>query len=106
MKSEDRIIELLAEYMKLGDQLKDSADRTERSIEVMSRALAANDVKFNGMNEKFNSMNEKFNHEIKQLHEHDIRLREDQNRMREEQAVLLRELVSISKRVAVVEEKR
>lgn len=46
MKLEERIIELLAEYLKKGDLLTDRADRTDRSIEVMSRAIAANDVKF------------------------------------------------------------
>jgi sensor histidine kinase YesM len=81
----------MAGYLKKGDQLLERSDRTERGIEIMSRAMAANDVKFNAMNEKFNQ-------EIKQL-------REDQNRMREEQGVVLKELVSVSKRVAVVEDK-
>jgi agmatine/peptidylarginine deiminase len=94
MKSEERITELLAEYLLKADQLIDSMDRTDHSVDIMSRAIAANDIKFIAQNEKFNSMNEKFNvvnQEIKQL--------------REEQGVMLRELVSLSKRVAVVEEK-
>lgn len=87
MNLEERIIELLAEYLKKGDQLSDRADRTERGIEIMSRALAENDVKFNVMNEKFNVVSQ----EIKQL--------------REDQGIVLKELISLSKRVAVVEEK-
>jgi uncharacterized coiled-coil protein SlyX len=112
MNLEERIIELLAEYLKKGDQLTDRADRTERGIEIMSRALAENDVKFNVMNEKFNEMNEKFNATNEKMNEkfnvvsQEIKqLREDQNSMREEQSVLLKELISLSKRVAVVEEK-
>ena len=87
MNLEERIIELLAEYLKKSDQLSDRADRTERGIEIMSRALAENDVKFNAMNEKFNVVSQ----EIKQL--------------REDQGIVLKELISLSKRVAVVEEK-
>ena len=87
MKSEERIIELLADYLKRADQLLDRMDRTERGIEIMSKAIAEDSVKFN-----------KVFGEIKQL-------REDQNRMREEQGIMLKELVSLSKRVAVVEEK-
>jgi hypothetical protein len=112
MKAEERITELLAECLLKADQLIDRMDRTDHSVEIMSRAIAVNDIKFVAQNEKFNSMNEKFNvvnQEIKQLSE-------DQNRMREEQGVLfnksnddikqlLKELVSLSKRVAVVEEK-
>lgn len=123
MNLEEKIIELLAEYRKKGDQLTDRADRTERGIEIMSRALAENDVKFNVMNEKFNAMNEKFNAANEKMNEkfnatnekmnekfnvvnQEIKqLREDQNSMREEQGVLLKELISLSKRVAVVEEK-
>lgn len=87
MKSEERIIELLADYLKKADQLLDRMDRTERGIEIMSKAIAEDSVKFN-----------KVFGEIKQL-------REDQNRMREEQGIMLKELVSLSKRVAIVEEK-
>jgi hypothetical protein len=46
---------------------------------------------FNTMNEKFGTVSEKFNKEIKLL--------------REDQGVMLKELISLSKRVAVVEEK-
>lgn len=80
MKSEERIIELLADYLKKADQLLDRMDHTERGIEIMSKAIAEDSVKFN-----------KVFGEIKQL--------------REEQGIMLKELVSLSKRVAVVEEK-
>jgi hypothetical protein len=105
MKSEERITELIAEYIRKSDQLLDRMEQTDKqteqtnkNIDIMSRAMAANDIKFNVVSQ-----------EIKQL-------REDQNKMREEQGVmfnksnddikqLLKELVSLSKRVAVVEEK-
>ncbi|MFM7428682.1 MAG: hypothetical protein ACKO1F_02155, partial [Flammeovirgaceae bacterium] len=61
MKSEERIIELLAEYLKKTDQLLDRMDRTDKSVEIMSRALAEDSIKFNQMNGKFNEMNQKFN---------------------------------------------
>jgi hypothetical protein len=116
MKSEDRIVELMAEYLRKSDQLLDRMEHTDkhteqtnRNIDMMSRAMAVNDIKFNVMNEKFNE-------EIKQLRQDHNSLREDQNKMREEQGVifnksnddikqLLKELISLSKRVAVVEEK-
>jgi aspartokinase len=98
MKSEERIVELMAEYLRKSDQLLDRMDHTDkhteqtnRNIDMMSRAMAENDVKFNAMNEKFNE-------EVKQLHK-------EHNRLREEQGVMLKELVSLSKRIGVVEEK-
>ncbi len=94
MKSEERIAELMAEYLRKSDQLLDRMENTDkhteqtnRNIDMMSRAMAENDVKFNVVSQ-----------EIKQL-------REYQNKMREEQGVLLKELVPLSKRVGVVEEK-
>jgi hypothetical protein len=50
MKSEERIIELLAECLKKTDQLLDRMDRTDKSVEIMSRALAEDSIKFNQMN--------------------------------------------------------
>jgi hypothetical protein len=87
MKLEDRIVELLAEYLKKSDQLLERMDRTDNGIGIMSRAIAEHSIKFNKTSE-----------DIKQL-------REEQNRMREEQGIMLKELISLSKRVAVVEEK-
>jgi uncharacterized membrane protein len=85
MKSDDRIIELLAEYLKKTDQLLDRMDRTDKSVEIMSRALAEDSIKFNQMNEKFNLMNEKFD-----IVNQDIK-------------TMLGELISLSKRVSVLE---
>jgi hypothetical protein len=99
MKSEERITELLAEYLLKADQLIDRMDRTDHSVEIMSRAIAANDIKFIAQNEKFNLMNEKFNEKFNVVNQEIKQLREDQG-------VMLRELVSLSKRVAVVEEKQ
>jgi uncharacterized coiled-coil DUF342 family protein len=80
MKSEDRIIELLAEYLKKTDQLFDRMDHTDRNIDIMSKAILEHSVKF-----------DKVNDEIKHL--------------REDQGVMLRELLSLSKRVSIVEGK-
>jgi hypothetical protein len=80
MKSEDKIIELLALYLKRTDQVLDGMDRTERSVDIMSRAVVDHSVKFNTVNE-----------EIKHL--------------REEQGVMLKEFLSISKRVSSIEER-
>ena len=98
MKSEERIAELLAEYLKKADQLLDrmehtekNAEQTNRNVDMMSRAVAEHSIKFNVVSDQ-----------IKQL-------REDQgimfNKSNEDIKLLLKELVSLSKRVAVVEEK-
>ncbi len=112
MKSEERIIELLADYLKKADQLLDRMDRTERGIDIMSRAIADNNVKFNLMNEKFNAEmkqlredQNRLSQDQNRLSQDQNRLREEHNRMREEQGIMLKELVSLSKRVTVVEEK-
>jgi septal ring factor EnvC (AmiA/AmiB activator) len=87
VKSEERIIELLADYLKKGDQLLDRMDRsdknveqTNKNVEIMSRAIVEHSIKFNKVSE-----------DIKQL--------------REDHGAMLKELVSLSKRVAVVEGK-
>ncbi|MFM9840170.1 MAG: hypothetical protein ACKVOQ_18030 [Cyclobacteriaceae bacterium] len=87
MKSEERITELIAEYIRKSDQLLDRMEQTDKqteqtnkNVDIMSRAMAANDIKFNVVSQ-----------EIKQL--------------REDQGIMLKELISVSKRVAVVEEK-
>jgi chromosome segregation ATPase len=101
MKSEEKIIELLAEYLKKADQLLDRMDRTERGIDIMSKAIAEHSVKFNKVFDEIKQLREDQN----RLSEDQNKLREEHNRMREEQGIMLKELVSISKRVAVVEEK-
>jgi hypothetical protein len=123
MKSEDKIIELLADYLKKNDQLLDRMDRTDRSVDIMSKAILEHSIKFN-----------KTSAEIKQLHEEQLGLREDQRQMRKDQLGLredqvqmrkdqlglredqvqmrkdqgkmLKELISLSKRVSSVEKKR
>ncbi|MBL7872625.1 MAG: hypothetical protein JNM78_13495 [Cyclobacteriaceae bacterium] len=80
MKSEDKIIELLAQKLKKTDQVLDRMDGTERSVDIMSRAVVDHSIKFNTVNEG-----------IKHL--------------REEQGVMLNELLSISKRVSSIEER-
>lgn len=105
MKAEDRILEIMAEYLRKTDQLlermkktDEQADRTNRSVEMMARAIAENDIKFNQTNEKFNVTNEKFNLQFAKVNDNIKSLREDQG-------IMLKELVSLSKRVSVLEEK-
>lgn len=105
MKAEDRILEIMAEYLRKTDQLlermkktDEQADRTNRSVEMMARAIAENDIKFNQTNEKFNVMNEKFNLQFAKVNDNIKSLREDQG-------IMLKELVSLSKRVSILEEK-
>lgn len=85
MKSEDRILELLAEYLHKTDQVLDSTEQTNRSVEIMSKALADHSVKILDHSTRFNNVQQ----EIKQS--------------REDQGIMLRELVSLSKRVSVIE---
>ena len=87
MKSEDRIIELLSEYLKKTDQqidrtgqLEKSMENMGRSVEIMSKAIAEHSIKFNQVNERLNEQGSA----IKEM---------------------LKELVSLSKRVSSVEDK-
>jgi predicted nuclease with TOPRIM domain len=119
MKSEERIIELLAEYLKKTEQLLDRMDRTDKSVEIMSRALAEDGIKFNQMNEKFNEMNEKFNEMNQRFDERNQRFEEKFTQMNskfdtmnekfdiinQDIKIMLGELISLSKRVSVIEEK-
>ena len=116
MKSEERIIELLAEYLQKTDQILDQMKQTDRSVGIMSRAIAAQDVKYNEHAARFNEINLKFNEirvefqsEMKQMKtEYQSEMKEiktDIRDLREDQGIMLKELVSISKRFSVVESK-
>lgn len=105
MKSEERIIELLAEYLQKTDQILDQMKQTDRSVGIMSRAIAQQDIRanehsarFNEINQKFNEMRSEFQSEIKEI-------KTDIRDLREDQGIMLKELVSISKRFSVVEGK-
>ena len=126
MKSEDRIVELLAEYLQKVDQLLDRMKRTDRSIDIMSRALAENSTKFNDHSAKFIEHSAKFvEHNVK-FNEHSLRFNQLQEEIKASQAshqgemkilnekiyglqaeqnIMLKELISLSKRVSVVESK-
>ena len=87
MKSEERILELLAEYLHKTDRLLDKMTQTDknmaqtdRNIDIMSKAMLDHSLKFNKINE-----------EIK--------------RLTEDQRIMLKELLSISKRVSSLEDK-
>ena len=108
MKAEDKILELLADYLKKSDQLLDRMDKTERGIEIMSKALAEHSIKFNESNEKFNVINEKFNVINEKFNESNEKfnvVNQEIKQLREENSIVLKELVSLSKRVAEKEEK-
>ncbi len=85
MKSEDRILELLAEYLHKTDQVLDGMGQTNRSVEIMSKAVAEHSVKMVDHSIKFMNVQQ----EVKQL--------------REDQGIMLKELISLSKRVSVIE---
>lgn len=108
MKSEEKIIELLAQYLKKTDQLFDRMDNTDRSVEIMSRALVEHSLKFNSVNQEIKSINQEIktlNQEIKDLNQDVKSVNQEIKFMREEQRVMLGELLSISKRVSSIEER-
>jgi uncharacterized coiled-coil DUF342 family protein len=88
MKSEGKIIELLTQHLKKTDQLLDRMDSTDRSVEIMSRALVEHSTKFNSVSQEIKFINQEIKH------------------MREEQGIVLSELLSISRRVASIEDRR
>ncbi|MFM8738719.1 MAG: hypothetical protein ACKOC0_00785 [Cytophagales bacterium] len=131
MKSEERIIELLAEYLQKTDQILDQMKRTDRSVEIMSRAIAEQNVKSNEHGARFNEMREEFQAEMKGMkndfqdemremkNDFQVEMREmkkdfqiqmaemkgDILSLRQDQGIMLKELVSLSKRVTIVEGK-
>jgi hypothetical protein len=85
MKSEERILELLSEYLHKTDRILERMEKSDRNVEIMSKAILDHSLKFNQISA-----------EIK-------RLSEENNKLREDQGIMLRELVSISKRVSNLE---
>ena len=85
MKSEERILELLSEYLHKTDRILERMEKSDRNVEIMSKAILDHSLKFNQISA-----------EIK-------RLSEENNKLREDQGIMIRELVSISKRVSNLE---
>ncbi len=87
MKAEDKIVELLAEYLHKTDRLLDSMemtdknmDRVGKNIDIMSKAILEQNSKFNLINQRI----DKSSHI---------------------QEAILNEILSISKRVSILENK-
>jgi hypothetical protein len=92
MKSEERIVELLAEYLKKTDQQMGRMDRTDRNIDIMSKAILEHSLRFNTVND-----------EIKHLRQDQLVVNDEFKHLRQDQSVIIQELLSLSKRVTVIE---
>ena len=93
MKSEERILELLSEYLHKTDRILERMEKsdiqnnqTNRNVEIISKTILDHSLKFNQVSA-----------EIKQLSE-------ENNKLREDQGIMLKELISVSKRVWNLEE--
>ena len=73
MKSEERILELLSEYLHKTDRTLERMEKTDRNVEIMSKAILDQSLNIRRLSEENNQM--------------------------------LKELISISKRVSNLEEK-
>jgi predicted patatin/cPLA2 family phospholipase len=87
MKNEEKIIELLAEYLKKTDQAVERIDKAYESIKKHS--------------EQFDKHSEQFDKHWQEI----TALRKDSMKMQIQNDVLLQEILSISKRVQNLEEK-
>jgi methyl-accepting chemotaxis protein len=87
MKNEEKIIELLAEYLKKTDQ---AVERIDQAMERIDKAV-----------ERIDQAVER----IDQAYEEIAALRKDSMKMQIQNDVLLKEILSISKRVQNLEEK-
>ncbi len=130
MKSEDRINELLAEYRQKTDQISDQMKQTHRNVDMMSRAIAEQSITLNEQGARFNQMRAEFQDEMKEMRgdfqsemkemrgefQSEIKgiemrfqsemkeLKIDIRDMKQEQNIMLKELISLSKRVTTVED--
>ena len=76
MKAEDRILELLAEYLQKTDRILDRMEKSDRNFEAISRAILDHSAKFNEHNLKFNEHNVKFNEHSAKFNEHSAKFNE------------------------------
>ena len=107
MNAEERILELLAEYLQKTDRLLDRMEQTDRNVEIMSKAILDHSIKFNEITADIRNLSEGNNRmrEDQGIMLKDIqRLGEANNNMREDQGIVLKELLSISKRVSKLED--
>ena len=73
MKADDRIVELLAKHPHKTDRLLERMEKTDKNIDIMSKAILEQNSKFNEINQR--------------------------------QEAVLKEILSISKRVSNLENK-
>jgi uncharacterized coiled-coil DUF342 family protein len=101
MKNEEKIIELLAEYLKKTDQALERIDKAYESIKKHSE-------QFDKHSEQFDKHSEQFAQHTKQFEKHwdeITALRKESLKMQVKSDVLLQEILSISRRVQNLEDK-
>jgi hypothetical protein len=95
MKTEDRILELLAEYLKKTDQTIERIDGANKRMDLAYDVL----VKHSEELVELRKSSEKNQQEI-------VELRKESIKHEIQQDVLLKEILSISRRVGTLEDKR
>ena len=108
MNAEERILELLAEYLNKTDRILDrmektdkQSEKTEQSIQLLAKTVIEHDLKFLTVQNWIRQINE----DAAETRMNIKRLSEDGNRLRQENGILITELLSLSKRVTNVEGK-
>lgn len=94
-KAEDRILELLAEYLKKTDQ---ALERIDLAYDVL--------IKHSEELVELRKSSEKNQQEIVELRKESLDLRKESIKREIQQDVLLKEILSISRRVGALEDKR
>jgi DNA repair exonuclease SbcCD ATPase subunit len=108
MKNEEKIIELLAEYLKKTDQALERIDKAYESIKKHSEQFDKHSEQFDKHSEQFDKHSEQFAQHTKQFEKHwdeITALRKESLKMQVKSDVLLQEILSISRRVQNLEDK-
>jgi uncharacterized coiled-coil DUF342 family protein len=100
MKNEEKIIELLAEYLKKTDQALERIDKAYESIKKHSEQFDKHSEQFDKHTDQFKKHAEQFDKHWQEI----TALRKESMKLQIQNDVLLKEILSISKRVQNLEE--
>ena len=101
MKAEEKIIELLAEYLQKTDRLLERMERTDKNMERTYKNMERTDKNMERTDRNVNIMS-------KAILDHSSKFEQvngEIRKLREDQGVMLKELLFISRRVSSLEDK-
>ncbi|MBC7921028.1 MAG: hypothetical protein H7Z75_08030 [Ferruginibacter sp.] len=107
MNNEDKIIELLAEYLRKTDRLLERMDRQQQNFEEQGRRMDQHQRNFEEQGQQIKEQNQRMDLAYDVLIKHSeemLELRKEAKKREIQQETILKEIFAISKRVQKLED--